>query len=213
MAFGTGWYSAEHVAYGFEFPERQERLQLLDEQLEIVRELTGPGATSHDGPRYRLTNCPGLPKPVRGRLPIIVGGTGKRGTMECAARHADEYNVYDVSLERCRRVRSSLDEACLSAGREPAEVSLSLSLTCVIGESESDVDERLRRAHTLRGTPPLIRPSVDEGWLIGTPDAIVDRLADISGAGVERVFLGLADHGDTEQIAVLGRDVITRISS
>ncbi len=212
LGVGAGWYAAEHEAYGFEFPSVRDRLQILDEQLTVIRLLTGRKTASHDGGRYRLVNCPALPKPYSGRLPIIVGGTGKRGTVGCAARHADEYNVYAVSLEGARRVREMLDDACREIGRDPATLSLSLSLTCAIGASEREVERRVRRIRALRPVQDdELRRGPDAGWLIGTPDAVVDQLRDVTDAQVSRVFLGLADHTDTDAIELLGAEVLSRV--
>jgi alkanesulfonate monooxygenase SsuD/methylene tetrahydromethanopterin reductase-like flavin-dependent oxidoreductase (luciferase family) len=211
VGIGAGWYRNEHAAYGFEFPEYEARLMLLEEHLKVIRALTGPGATSYNG-LYRLVECPGVPKPVQERLPIIVGGIGRRGTLECAARHADEYNLHDVSIERCRSVRAQLDEACLSIGRDPAGLSLSLTLTCVIGADGTEVKRRLRPALALRATSETPAwPKVDDGWLIGTPDELVDQLSDLSEAHVRRVFLSFADHEDMDAIQLLGGEVVPRL--
>src|SRR6195952_3948655 len=57
LGLGTGWFKAEHEAYGIPFPEK--RFGLLEEQLEIVTGLwaTPLGETySFDGMHYQLTN-------------------------------------------------------------------------------------------------------------------------------------------------------------
>jgi alkanesulfonate monooxygenase SsuD/methylene tetrahydromethanopterin reductase-like flavin-dependent oxidoreductase (luciferase family) len=213
LGIGAGWYRNEHTAYGFKFPAYEERLMLLEEHLQVIRAIIGRGGAGLDG-RYRLVACPGVPKPVQERLPIIVGGIGRRGTLECAARHADEYNVHGVSLQRCRSVRAQLDETCLSIGRDPSGVSLSLAMTCVIGADGTEVKRRLRAALALRGTSATpARPKVDDGWLAGTPAELLDQLSDVREANVERVFLSFADHEDTDAIELLGREVVPGLLS
>lgn len=84
LGLGTGWFEAEHTAYGLPFPLVQERFDLLDEQLAVVTGLwaTGIGERfSFDGLHYKLVDSPALPKPVqRPWPPIIIGGHGKRRT-------------------------------------------------------------------------------------------------------------------------------------
>ena len=97
LGLGTGWFEAEHRAYGFPFPPLAERFDRLAEQLEIVTGLwstpVGETFTFH-GTHYEVTDSPGLPKPVQSPCPpVIVGGRGKRRTAALAARFADEYNV------------------------------------------------------------------------------------------------------------------------
>src|SRR5947199_3530706 len=47
LGLGTGWFEAEHLAYGIPFPSFTERFDRLEEQLEIVTGLwsTPPGDT------------------------------------------------------------------------------------------------------------------------------------------------------------------------
>jgi F420-dependent oxidoreductase-like protein len=80
LGLGTGWFEAEHAAYGIPFPPFGERFDRLEEQLTILTGLWGTPVEerySFDGTYYSLTDSPALPKPLqRPRPPIIVGGLG-----------------------------------------------------------------------------------------------------------------------------------------
>src|SRR5579859_6280962 len=97
LGLGTGWFEAEHTAYGIPFPSLGERFDRLEEQLAIITGLwtAAEGQTfSFEGAHYRVADSPGLPKPAqRPRPPVLVGGLGARRTPRLAARFADEYNV------------------------------------------------------------------------------------------------------------------------
>src|SRR3990170_1564640 len=71
LGMGTGWMEAEHERFGFPFPELTTRVRWLAEHIEAVRGFWG------DGARPRL----------------VVGGSGLSGTVDPAARWADEYNT------------------------------------------------------------------------------------------------------------------------
>src|SRR5918997_3728032 len=79
LGLGTGWYAAEHEAFGVEFPETGVRFERFEEQLEIVTGLwaTKPDGTfRYDGRHYQLRDNPGLPKPAQTpRPPIVIGGS------------------------------------------------------------------------------------------------------------------------------------------
>src|SRR5580658_6436829 len=81
LGLGTGWFEAEHTAYGIPFPSVSERFDRLEEQLAIVTGLWGTpeGETfSFAGAHYQLADSPGLPKPAqRPRPPVLVGGSGR----------------------------------------------------------------------------------------------------------------------------------------
>ena len=89
LGLGSGWYEAEHTAYGIPFPSLGERFDRLEEQLAIITGLwtTGEGETfSFDGAHYQLTDSPALPKPAqRPRPPVLIGGTGPRRTPRSGA--------------------------------------------------------------------------------------------------------------------------------
>jgi F420-dependent oxidoreductase-like protein len=97
LGLGAGWFEAEHAAYGIPFPALRERFDRLIEQVTIIDGLwrTPLGETfSFDGRYYRLQDSPALPKPVQQpRPPIIIGGQGKRRSLELAARFANEFNI------------------------------------------------------------------------------------------------------------------------
>src|SRR4051794_33748500 len=82
LGLGTGWFDAEHTAYGIPFPDVGERFDRFAEQVEIIHGLltTGEGDTfDYDGTYFRLTGSPALPKPVQSpHPPLILGGAGKK---------------------------------------------------------------------------------------------------------------------------------------
>jgi alkanesulfonate monooxygenase SsuD/methylene tetrahydromethanopterin reductase-like flavin-dependent oxidoreductase (luciferase family) len=101
LGIGAGWMEREHRAYGFTFPETAVRVEMLAEQLEIVHRLWAEEHVEFRGRHYTVEDSPGLPKPVqRPHPPIIVGGGGRRGTVEPALRFANEYNTPFVSVEK-----------------------------------------------------------------------------------------------------------------
>ena len=94
VGMGAGWFEKEHVAYGFPFPSPGERLDLLEESLEVCTRLWADGPATYDGKLFQLHEAPGYPKPAqRPRPPIILGGGGPKRTPALAARFADEFNV------------------------------------------------------------------------------------------------------------------------
>ena len=113
LGIGAGWNVREHAAYGFAFPELPERLELLEEQLQLVVRQWTEDAVDVAGDHYRLQGLNALPKPVqRPRPPVIVGGAGKPRTTRLAARLADEYNTPFPTLEQVCERRANVLRAC-----------------------------------------------------------------------------------------------------
>ncbi|WP_417564288.1 LLM class F420-dependent oxidoreductase [Microbacterium sp.] len=204
LGLGTGWFEAEHRAYGIPFPA--QRFGMLEEQLEIITGLwAAEGSYSFDGRRYTLVDAPALPKPVQERVPIIVGGGGPRRTPALAARFATEFNLgfqpEDVIAEKFAGVRA----ACVDAGRDPETLKMSVALSTLAGDSEAELS---RRAATIGRDPEAVR---DPAWIAGLPDEIVEKVARLRDLGVQRVYFQLMDLRDLDQLELLGTAVLPRL--
>jgi alkanesulfonate monooxygenase SsuD/methylene tetrahydromethanopterin reductase-like flavin-dependent oxidoreductase (luciferase family) len=102
LGLGAGWFEDEHRAYGLPFPPLRERLQMLAEQLEIIRRQWSEREPSVHGRRYRLERCPARFRPLqRPHPPIILGGDAGPRSVALAARWADEYNVAGKPVDEC----------------------------------------------------------------------------------------------------------------
>jgi F420-dependent oxidoreductase-like protein len=205
LGIGTGWYEAEHRAYGIPFPPLGERFDRFQEQLAIITGLwTTPVGTpfSFEGKCYQVTNSPGLPKPVqRPRPPIVIGGGGPKRTPALAAMYADEFNVGfqspATSAERFIRVR----EGCQAIGRDPASLVYSNALVVCCADD----------AATLRRRAAAIGREVDElreHGLCGTPAEILDKLGQYHAIGTGRVYLQVLDLSDLDHIREIARGVL-----
>lgn len=125
LGLGAGWLEAEHAAYGFPFPPTGTRMEMVAEQLELVRRSWEEGPFSFEGKHYTVRDLDALPKPLE-RPPLLLGGRGGPRSLALAARFADEYNTFHMSPDECREVRAGLDAACEKEDRDPASLPLSL---------------------------------------------------------------------------------------
>src|SRR5258708_33555535 len=64
LGIGAGWLQPEHVAYGFDFPPPPRRVDLVEEQLQVITGLWSQDPFSHTGRAYQLTECHFTPKPI-----------------------------------------------------------------------------------------------------------------------------------------------------
>ena len=206
LGLGAGWMEREHRAYGFPFPDTATRLQMFAEQLEIVHRLWSDDRVDFHGAHYALEDAPAQPKPLQQpHPPLIVGGSGTRGTAVPAARFADEYNTPFASPEDFSRIRKRVERACRETGRT---LRFSLMTGCLIGATR---EEALQRAHRLYERAP--RSAEFDDWLagyaeralIGSLDEVGERLREYERAGCERVMLQHLLHADLEPVALIAR--------
>src|SRR5947207_2543475 len=118
---GAGWYEEEHVAYGYDFPPLKERFERLEDALQISRAMFTQERATVDGRHYRVEDVLNNPRPLRGDIPILVGGSGERKTLRLVAQYADGCNVFG-DPERIRHLMGVLDGHCADVDRDPAEI-------------------------------------------------------------------------------------------
>jgi F420-dependent oxidoreductase-like protein len=214
LGLGAGWYEMEHEAFGFSFPAIAERMEILEEQLAIVEgQWTEPEFT-FSGRHYRLDRCPALPRPVQQpHPPVIVGGGGKRRTVELAARFAQEYNVVSGDPERCQRLRRRLDDAAAATGREP--LVLSVMETTLIARDRDQLLERASRLGQLHFEGmdgERLLEQYEQEWICGTIGQAAERLEQLAAAGVQRAMLQHLDHRDLEAVHQIGEELAPRVA-
>ena len=125
IGIGAGWNEAEWRAYGYGFPDAGERLRILEDALEVVARLRGPGPATWQGHRARLEGAFCVPAGVQRRIPVVVGGNGQRVTWRLAARHADELNLDAPTVEQVAAWLPVVRQRCEEIGRDPATLRVS----------------------------------------------------------------------------------------
>ena len=209
LGIGSGWFEAEHTAYGIPFPDLGERFDRYEEQLAVVTGLwsTPPGETfDFTGQHYRLSGSPALPKPVQaGGIPVLIGGKGARRTPRLAARYATEFNVPFTSADENARLFAGVRGACEEARRDPSSMVFSSALVVCVGRDDAEV---ARRAEAIGWSVEDVRVS----GVAGTPAEAVDTLGRYAEAGSSRVYLQVLDLADLDHLDLVAAEVAPQLS-
>ena len=102
LGVGTGEALNEHIL-GDRWPEADERLEMLEEAIEVVRMLWRGGVQSHRGRHYRVEHARIYDLPDQ-LPPILVSGFGRK-SVELAARIGDGYVTVGPDEESVRLFR------------------------------------------------------------------------------------------------------------
>jgi F420-dependent oxidoreductase-like protein len=216
IGMGAGWWREEHRTHGFPFPPADERMQILEEQLEIVHGLLSEDVFSFHGGHYTLEECEFGPKGLQQpHLPIIVGGQGGPRMAALVARWGDEFNTHggtpQAVRERFERVREAVDRA----DRDQATVTTSLMTWVYVGTDEGSFRDRVERARRIdprAGSLDQFLAEIQEDCIVGTPDRAAERLSEYAAAGVQRVFLNHSLFDDVETVELLAAEVFPRVT-
>jgi F420-dependent oxidoreductase-like protein len=207
LGLGAGWHEREHEAHGLPFPDTRTRMDMLEEQLQVVlANWTGEPA-SLGGRHYELRNLDAQPRPMqRPHPPLIMGGDAGPRSCALAARFANEYNTAFPTVAQVRERRSNVHAACERAGREP--IPFSIMTTVIAGADERDLRQRAERVAAAHGADAsgLIREP-PETWIVGVIGQVAEQLSALSEAGVSRIMCQHLAHDDLEFVALLGQEL------
>ena len=203
LGIGGAWFETEHTAFGLDFGSGfGERLDRLDEAVELMRAMLPGGPASARGSVYAAKDLLNSPPPVQEHVPILIGGSGERKTLATVARYADGWNT-GGDLERVRHKDLVLRRWCDEVGRDEAEI------------------ER-----TLQGGVPIIRDTEEEakkvaaamaernrGWRgprdgpFGPPELVAQKWAPYFELGFDHIYIDCPAPFDHETLERLAREV------
>jgi F420-dependent oxidoreductase-like protein len=195
---GAAWFEREHRAYGFEFPALRDRFVRLEEALQIARAMFTEGTATFHGQHFHADGALNSPRPVRGDIPIVIGGSGERKTLRMVAQYGDGCNLFG-DLERARHLLGVLESHCERLGRDPAEITKTrMSVVAIAPTHEQALAkvEKMRRA----GIPEQRLASL----IAGDPDEVAERAQAFADIGIEGLTLSLPDVDDLETLALAG---------
>jgi F420-dependent oxidoreductase-like protein len=141
---GAAWDEAEHAAFGVDFPNVKTRFALLEETLQMLPLLWGPGSPSFDGEHIRSPELICYPRPVQEHIPILIGGGGERRTLGLVARYADACNVFGDPARVEHKV-GVLRSHCERLDRDPASVGVTHLTNALAVAGRKELRERVDR--------------------------------------------------------------------
>jgi F420-dependent oxidoreductase-like protein len=121
LGIGAAWYEREHEALGVPYPPIAERLERLEETLQIVRQMWSPDNGPYTGRHYRLAETLNSPQPLQNRPPIMIGGSGEKKTLRLVARYADASNIFagpQIGSAEIARKLDVLADHCMREGTD-----------------------------------------------------------------------------------------------
>ena len=206
LGIGAAWHDVEHVAFGFDFPPARERLDRLDEAVQICRAMFTEEAPSFTGRYYRIDVVRNVPRPLRpGGPPIMIGGGGERRTLALVARHADRCNV-SGDLDTVRHKLAVLRQHCADIGRDPATVTTTRLGSLFLAASPSEAADTRRMVNEVAGAEFAAAAT------IGTDDEVTEQVAAILDAGVQEPIFNLP-YADAATVRRVGTLLTERFSA
>jgi F420-dependent oxidoreductase-like protein len=197
---GLAWFEDEHRAYGWPFPSRNDRYAVLEDALQLLPRLWGPGGKPFEGRVLRVPDTSCYPRPLQDKLPILVGGSGERRTLKLVARYADACNLFgdpNVVAHKTEVLRRH----CADAGRDPADISITHLSTVLVGDDAPQVRQLVEATRPPRVSAERHARSVNAG----TVEHHVERVNNYVAAGVDHVIVSVAGLEGPTSLDAMGR--------
>src|SRR5215467_4916991 len=141
LGIGSGWFDRDYEEYGYEYGTPPSRLRQLAHDLPVLMDRLGR-----------------LEPPPRGRLPILIGGSGEQVTLRLVAEHADAWNSFGPP-DRYAQKNAVLNEWCRRLGRAPGQVERTVALnTSEVDDWKAFVDAGADHLIVMTGPPFDLRP-------------------------------------------------------
>jgi probable F420-dependent oxidoreductase len=185
LGIGAGWMASDYERSGIAMDPPGVRIDRLEEALDVLAGLFGPGPFSYEGKHYQISGIDGLPKPVHqpDGPPVLIGGGGRR-MLGLAARRADIVGV-NPAIRSGRADAAAAQDGAASmtdtklewvrsaAGSRYDDIEITMLIfACVVTDDRTSVIESMA---PLFGVPPEIVGDHPHAW-VGTADQICDDL-------------------------------------
>ena len=124
LGIGAAWNEREARALGVPFPSTKERLERLEETLEIAKQMWSDNNGAYTGKYFQLAETLCSPQPLsKPHPPILIGGSGEKQTLRLVAKYADACNLFArMGVDTVRSKLDILKQHCEKVGRDYSEI-------------------------------------------------------------------------------------------
>ena len=190
LEFGMGacWNAWEADLYGVQFPKLSERVDRLEEAIEVVRTMWDPTRENYEGRFYKVSSAHVQPLPKQRPHPRIwVGGWGRAKMPSIIARQADGWNAIFLSFDEYRERLDAMRRACEEIGRDPSTLTLSFGQRVCVDADERRAEQRAADQYERNGVP--FDDQLRQRFIFGTPLQVAEKVNAFKELGVDQFIL------------------------
>jgi alkanesulfonate monooxygenase SsuD/methylene tetrahydromethanopterin reductase-like flavin-dependent oxidoreductase (luciferase family) len=211
LGLGPGDHPVYFVPWGMTYPKASVRIEILREEIEVLRRMWKEDKTTYEGKYYTLRDATNHPKPIQKPHPPIWIGLvlGRKLMPKLAAEVADGINVYNASDVATKELLDAVEENCEAAGRDFAAIPKSRNVYVVFSDQRAVVPElrqviaspeelaRIREL-SLDSQAEVMAKSraqkldytiMTERFVIGTPQEIAEQLGRTEEMGFDQLIV------------------------
>jgi len=206
LGIGGGWNDLESKAYGIPFPSVKERLERLDEAVQLIKKMWMEDSANFSGKYYKLENALCNPKPIQKPHPmILIGGGGEKRTLRTLAKYGDACNLFG-SPEMVRKKLDVLRGHCEAVGRDYDSILKTKLTRVLISEDRNMIDSAVERI--TKQLPPGW--ALKDSFVYGTPEQVEAQVKDFEDAGVQYLITSHSGDRELASLKLFGEKVLPK---
>jgi F420-dependent oxidoreductase-like protein len=208
VGIGAGWSKGEFEAYGYRFPSPGERLDMLEEAVQVLIAMWTQDEAKFHGDHYSVDGAVNRPKPIqKPHPPLWIAGGGEKRTLRIVAKFGDFANFND-GIDTFRHKSMVLAAHCEAVGRPFEEIGRTTHLMSVIGRDEVDLRKKLDIAASRRTCTP---EEFEEEHLAVTVSRAVEEMGQFVDEGCSDVILYFYDMGEGDSLELFASEVMPQV--
>ncbi len=180
LGIGAAWTEREARGLGVPFPPPGERLERLEETLQIALQMWSGNTGPYNGKYYQLAETLCSPQPLsKPHPPILIGGMGEKKTLRLVAQYADACNFFlAMGLDTVRQKLDVLKKHCEILGRDYAAIE-----------------------KTTLGTVHLARGQM-------SASDVIQHCRDLASIGIQHAIFNMPNTHEITPLEIFGREII-----
>ncbi len=182
FGIGAAWNEQEAKGLGVPFPALTTRFELLEETLQIAKQMWSANNGPYRGKHCQLEQTLCSPQPLsRPHPPILVAGGGEKKTLRLVAQYGDACNLFGAP-ETVGAKLTVLQRHCDACGRDYASIE-----------------------KTTLGTVELAPGKM-------SPDDVIGRCKRLAALGVQHAIFNMPNVHEVRPLEVFGREIIPAVA-
>ncbi|MFW9903169.1 MAG: TIGR03560 family F420-dependent LLM class oxidoreductase [Candidatus Thorarchaeota archaeon] len=214
FGIGAGWKEIEYNAYGIPFPSVKDRMDQLEESIQIIKKLWMEPKVSFNGKHYQIKEAFSAPKPIQHLPPIFIGGTGKKRILRMVAKYADYCNFgWFVDPETLLDLLDTLKHHCERVNRDFDSIGKSFFASVIVAETQDELEIILtERAKARKITLKEYKKSISSlNVFFGTPDVVQKEFEKLIDLGFDYFQIMFPYPNDLEQSERFAKQILPKI--
>ena len=194
VGVGVGAYREEFAALRPEY--KGSRGAIMEESLQVLQALFTERSTTWHGEHYHIEDVEMYPKPLQTPLPVYIGGNSQAAVRR-AALYGQGWIGAVLRPDELASQTRYLYEIASENGRNPMEIDIAPQFIACIDNSYEAAAQRFRNSqiynHLISLSGSTLKHQVstgaffEEANLIGTSEQILEKIDQLSRAGVTHI--------------------------